>query len=80
MSGKGVKINESKNENAQSRERMKLISVHLPEWMIRELEKLVQKGYFPSRSEAIRVAIHLLIMRYQDIGSKTQQIQLLPGR
>ncbi|NPA23111.1 MAG: ribbon-helix-helix protein, CopG family, partial [Crenarchaeota archaeon] len=32
---------------------MKLISVHLPEWMIRELEKLVQKGYFPSRSEAI---------------------------
>ncbi len=80
MSGKGVKANESKNNNVQSKERMKLISVHLPEWMIKELEKLVQKGYFPSRSEAIRVAIHLLIMRYQDMGSKGQQIQLIPGR
>jgi len=53
MSGRSVKLNESKNDNAQSRERMKLISVHLPEWMIRELEKLVQKGYFPSRSERL---------------------------
>ncbi|NPA69555.1 MAG: type II toxin-antitoxin system ParD family antitoxin [Crenarchaeota archaeon] len=59
---------------------MKLISVHLPEWMIKELEKLVQKGYFPSRSEAIRVAIHILIMKYQDMGNKQQSVPLLPGR
>ena len=80
MSGRSVKLNESKNDNAQSRERMKLISVHLPEWMIRELEKLVQKGYFPSRSEAIRVAIHILIMKYQDMGNRQTTIPLLPGR
>jgi len=80
MSGKTVKLNETKNDNAQSRERMKLISVHLPEWMIKELEKLVQKGYFPSRSEAIRVAIHILIMKYQDMGNKQQSVPLLPGR
>jgi len=80
MSGKTVKLNESKNDNAQSRERMKLISVHLPEWMIKELEKLVQKGYFPSRSEAIRVAIHILIMKYQDMGNRQQSVPLLPGR
>lgn len=57
--------------------RMKLISVHLPEHLVNELEDLVRKGYFPSRSEAIRVAVHNLIMRYKDteIG-KT----LLPGR
>ncbi len=80
MSGKTVKLNDTKNDNAQSRERMKLISVHLPEWMIKELEKLVQKGYFPSRSEAIRVAIHILIMKYQDMGNKQQSVPLLPGR
>jgi len=63
--------------NGNERERMRLISVHLPEWMIRELEKLVEKGYFPSRSEAIRVAIHMLLMRYSE---QKIPIQLLPGR
>lgn len=77
----------NKIEQAQenNRERMKLISVHLPEWMLNKLEKLVMKGIFPSRSEAIRVAICLLLNKYEDMIIEDQKKKelnklLLPGR
>jgi len=44
-------------------EDMVLISVHLPRQMIEELNELVKRGVFPSRSEAIRVAIRDLLLR-----------------
>ncbi len=53
---------------------MRLISVHLPEWMIRELERLVMEGYFPSRSEAIRVAVHQLIMSVRGGGLRNNML------
>ncbi len=36
---------------------MKLISLWLPEPMLRALEEIVEAGYFPSKSELIRFAI-----------------------
>ena len=42
---------------------LKLVSVHLPEKYIEYLERLVEMGLYPSRSEAIRVAVRDLIIR-----------------
>jgi Arc/MetJ-type ribon-helix-helix transcriptional regulator len=52
---------------------MKMITVHIPERYLDALEDLVDKGHFPSRSEAIRVAIRDLIkseMNLQDNQDK----------
>ena len=43
--------------------KLKLISVHLPEGYIDALDRLVEMGLYPSRSEAIRVAIRDLIWK-----------------
>ena len=47
----------------KAKEKMVLISVHLPKPMLEELDELVKKGVFPSRSEAIRIAIRDLLLR-----------------
>ncbi|KUO90721.1 MAG: CopG family transcriptional regulator [Caldivirga sp. JCHS_4] len=43
--------------------RMMLISVHIPRRMLEELDELVRSGLFPSRSEAIRVAVRDLLIK-----------------
>mgnify|MGYP001773171010 CR=1 FL=1 len=65
----------------KSKEKMVLISVHLPKQMLSELDDLVKRGVFPSRSEAIRIAIRDLMMR-EDAKSKQgeEAFQLLVGR
>jgi len=45
------------------KENMILITVHVPKAYIERLNILVEKGLFPSRSEAIRVAIRELIAK-----------------
>lgn len=53
---------------------MVLISVHLPKQILDELDNLVQQGIFPSRSEAIRVAIRdLLLMELKRGGAPSIQ-------
>ena len=42
---------------------MKLVSVKIPEAQIDGLEKLVDIGFYPSRSAAIRVAIRDLLRK-----------------
>ncbi|RLE54008.1 MAG: CopG family transcriptional regulator [Thermoprotei archaeon] len=42
---------------------MVLITFHIPENMLKELDKLVEEGRYPSRSEAIRVAIRDLLVK-----------------
>ncbi len=42
---------------------MKLITLYLPESYLRALDELVEKRYYPSRAEAIRVAIRDLLNR-----------------
>ncbi len=36
---------------------MTLITVHIPEKFLKEIEKLVEEGYYPNRSEVIRIAL-----------------------
>ncbi len=67
----------------KAKEKMVLISVHIPKQMLEELDEFVkQGGIFPSRSEAIRIAIRDLLYR-ENSRSKTQNVEdliLLPGR
>lgn len=41
----------------------KMISVKMPEAMIEALDRLVELGFHPSRSEAIRCAVRDLIFK-----------------
>lgn len=49
---------------------LKQISVYLPEELIEGLDELVKRGFYSSRSEAIRFAIKDLISPYLDLRSK----------
>jgi len=40
---------------------MRLIAVHLPEKILVDIQKLVENGLYPNRSEAIRIAIRDLL-------------------
>jgi len=66
----------------KAKEKMVLISVHLPGQMINELDEMVRQGKFPSRSEAIRVAVRDLI--YRENGLRQRELELerliIPGR
>jgi len=42
---------------------MRIITVKIPEAYLRELDELVKSGMYPSRSEAIRVALRELLKR-----------------
>ncbi|MCG2863327.1 MAG: ribbon-helix-helix domain-containing protein [Vulcanisaeta sp.] len=66
----------------KSKEKMVLISVHIPKQMLEELDEFVRQGVFPSRSEAIRIAIRDLLYR-ENSRNKAQNVEdiiLLPGR
>ena len=40
---------------------MRLITLHIPETYIRDLDQLVNNQYYPNRAEAIRIAIRDLL-------------------
>ncbi|RLE57344.1 MAG: CopG family transcriptional regulator [Thermoprotei archaeon] len=62
---------------AKSRkEPMVLITFHIPEQMLKELDRLVEEGRYPSRSEAIRVAIRDLLVK-ERLGRREALIPLL---
>jgi len=42
---------------------MRLIAVHLPEKIIEDIQRLVDRGLYPNRSETIRIAIRDLLKR-----------------
>jgi Arc/MetJ-type ribon-helix-helix transcriptional regulator len=42
---------------------MRLIAVHLPERIVEDIQRLVDNGLYPNRSEAIRNAIRDLLKR-----------------
>ena len=65
-----------------SKDKMILISVHLPKEMLHELDELVRQGRFPSRSEAIRIAVRDLIFRESGLREREEQLRaiLIPGR
>ncbi len=41
---------------------MKLITIHLPESYIKDLDELVDEDFYPNRAEAIRFAIRDLLV------------------
>ena len=74
----------TRKDRDRNREKMVLISVHVPKQMLDELDRLVQDGRFPNRSEAIRVAIRDLLLKERKYMSQTGRdmgdIPLVPGR
>ena len=42
---------------------MRLIAVHLPEKLVDDIQRLVDNGLYPNRSETIRIAIRDLLKR-----------------
>ncbi len=63
-------------------DKMILISVHLPKEMLQELDELVRQGRFPSRSEAIRVAVRDLIIKESGLREREEMLArlIVPGR
>lgn len=59
------------------KEPMVLITFHIPEQMLKELDRLVEEGRYPSRSEAIRVAIRDLLVKERLGRRETALIPLL---
>ncbi len=53
---------------------MKIVTVFLPEEYLGILEKLVEQGRFPNRSEAIRVAVRDLVKTEFQISVKTREV------
>jgi Arc/MetJ-type ribon-helix-helix transcriptional regulator len=51
---------------------MKIITINVPERYLKAIEELSKRGKYPSRSEAVRVALEKLIKSdlemYQDLG------------
>lgn len=47
--------------DAEGENKMKLITLYLPEPYIKALDQLVNERFYPNRAEAIRVAIRDLI-------------------
>ncbi len=59
---------------------MKLIAVHLPDRIVTDIEELVNKGLYPNRSEAIRIAIRDLLKRElwdQNMGKKGSMSEVI---
>jgi Arc/MetJ-type ribon-helix-helix transcriptional regulator len=64
----------------KSKEKMILISLHIPKQMLEELDELVRQGVFPNRSEAIRIAIRDLIYKEETRRRIYDVPNLMTGR
>jgi len=56
---------------------MKLMTVHLPEFYIKGIERLVEMGRYPNKSEAIRVAVRDLLAK--ELWNRREEINFLSG-
>jgi Predicted transcriptional regulators containing the CopG/Arc/MetJ DNA-binding domain len=50
---------------AREKEKMVLISFHIPKSYVDVIDELVRRGVYPSRSEAIRAALRELVNKYK---------------
>lgn len=53
---------------SEKKEKMILISFHVPQSYVEMLDELVKSGVFPNRSEAVRAALRELLNRYMSNG------------
>ena len=66
---------------SSNKQRMVLISVHIPKQMLDELDELVREGRFPNRSEAIRIAIRDLLEKERARRNPNSfGLPIVPGR
>ena len=49
---------------------MALISVRIPDELLKEVDYLVEKGVFQSRAEAIRYALRIMLQQYKKVYIK----------
>ncbi|UYP48344.1 hypothetical protein NEF87_004629 [Candidatus Lokiarchaeum ossiferum] len=66
---------------------MKIVTINIPDQYLDCLETMVNMGYFPSRSEAVRQALKQFLTNEQDLNQdltperfqafKTQQMEAL---
>jgi len=59
----------------EKREKMELVSLHIPTAQLKAIDDLVRRGDYPNRSEAIRDAIRQLLDRYRDLLVPTNEAQ-----
>ena len=52
---------------------MKLITLHVPQKFIEALDELVARGWYPNRSEAIRVAIRDFLREMKKFMSTSER-------
>ncbi|WP_405048187.1 ribbon-helix-helix domain-containing protein [Pyrobaculum sp.] len=52
----------------REKEKMILVSFHVPRSYVETLDDLVKMGLYPSRSEAIRAALRELLSKYSDMA------------
>jgi len=57
---------------------LRVITVKVPKAYLEELNRLIEAGLFPSRSEAIRIAIRDLLQRelWTIRGAKSRELRL----
>ena len=51
-----------------SSERARIITAKVPKRLVEEVDKLVDDGRYATRSDAIRAALRLLVMKEREIG------------
>ena len=64
-------------KKAVRKQYMRLITCHLPKHYVDNLDYLVEKGVFPSRSEAIRIAVRELLNK--ELYTRRKRIELVMG-
>ena len=49
---------------ADNKARTRLVTVHMPVGLLEAVDRLVELGLFPNRSEAVRVAVYMMVERF----------------
>jgi len=55
---------------------MKLITIHIPEPYLKDLDELVKEDLYPNRAEAIRMAVRDLLINEAWEKKKSKEIEL----
>ena len=56
-----------------------LVSVHVQKLLLKQLDRIVERGYYISRSDAIRAAIRDLVIKILILEEKDKNISLMLG-
>ncbi len=76
LAGEGRDSRVKRDENTHTSEvtHTKIVTINLPEPFLAALEKLTEYGLYPSRSEAIRVALRDFLSKELQIAQKLKEV------